>query len=83
MRQSMAIDWTHATTRLVERPYVVGHRDTRPDTVGEFRHRWGRLCTVHKKSRHQIRFARMLMPGAMHIDADDRLDNDDDDDEDE
>ena len=79
MRQLVAIDWTHATTTLAERPYVVGHRDTRPDTVGEFRHRWGKLCTVHKKTTHQIRFVRLLMPEAMSVDADGGLDSDDDD----
>ena len=41
--------------------------------------RWGKLCTVHKKTTHQIRFVRLLMPEAMSVDADGGLDSDDDD----
>ena len=76
MRQSISIDWVCATTWLAERPYEMGHRSTRPGTVGEFRHRWEMLCTVHNNSSGEVRYKRILMPVAMATESDDDTDED-------
>ena len=54
-------------------------RHNRERLYNNRRTRWGKLCTVHKKTTHQIRFVRLLMPEAMSVDADGGLDSDDDD----